>query len=79
MLTIEKDIVIANPTSVPTTKLTRSRRSGTRTARMMFEFHIPVNCPERRLLRAAPCSAISHVFALPRTTRSRKLLTKPQL
>ncbi len=36
-------------------QLTHSRRSGSRAATMMFEFHMPVNYLARRLLRAAPC------------------------
>jgi hypothetical protein len=38
-----------------TFELTHSRRSRMRAAMMMFEFHKPVNCPARRLLRAAIC------------------------
>src|SRR5947209_5695468 len=34
-------------------ELRPSRRSGTRSAMMMFEFHKPINCPVRRLLPAA--------------------------
>ena len=48
-----------------TPQLRHSRRSRTWPARMMFEFHKPVNCTAERLLPEAPGSAVKAPAAWP--------------